>query len=119
MSDQTAGVVVELNGEDVARLGRFARETRYVDRFADLLEEKRRLAARIKEAKDEAKARGFPVAALMAVAARKIETGDERAARVALERESYRILRGLGMWEDTPLGEATARAAEEAARQHG
>lgn len=105
------GDTVELNSDTVARLGRFVREERYVDRLATLLERKRELAAEIKEVKDDAKARGFVPAALMAVAARKIETEDERAARVALERETNRILRGLGMWEDTPLGEAAARQA--------
>ncbi|MBW8268312.1 GapR family DNA-binding domain-containing protein [Caldovatus aquaticus] len=84
----------------------------YVERLARLLAEKQELAIQIAEVKAEAKSAGFSPKAIAMVAARQLETAEERDRREAVEMEADQIMAALGMLADTPLGQAaTERAA--------
>jgi hypothetical protein len=66
----------------------------------------------IKEVCTEAKEAGILVMPLKLAVRRYLETETERNARLGKEEEAERIMRALGEFVNTPLGEAAVYAAE-------
>jgi uncharacterized protein (UPF0335 family) len=83
----------------------------YIERIERLEEERRSLAADIKDIKAEAKSSGFDVKVINALLKERRMDAAE-VERIEVEKDVYR--RALGMMADTPLGES---ALERVAQQ--
>lgn len=82
----------------------------FVDRIVRLEEEKKELAASIKEVYEETRSAGYEPKAIKIAVKREMETPEKRAAREAVEAEAELILAALGEFASSPLGEAAVRA---------
>ncbi len=81
----------------------------FVERIARLEEEKKNIAADIKDVYGEAVAMGFDRKALRAVVKEHMETADERRQREEIEAITDLYRGSLGMLDGTPLGEAARK----------
>lgn len=90
-------------------------ERAYVERLVRLLEQQGETRDDLADLRKEAKGNGFDPKALMVLARRRLESADQRAARLALEEEVARIEMALGQFAHTPLGQSAMERAAEAA----
>jgi uncharacterized protein (UPF0335 family) len=82
-----------------------------VDRLVSLEEERRALAADMKDIKAEAKAAGWNTAALMDLVKERMETDAQRVKRVDRETARDLMRNALGEFAGTPLGGAAVEGA--------
>lgn len=102
----------DIEGEGVPSARNDARLRSIVDRAVHLEEERKALAADLKDLFKEAQSAGYDPKAVKLVVKRQIESEEKRAKRVATEDEAELMLSALGMLADTPLGaSAVDRAA--------
>jgi hypothetical protein len=90
-----------------------APEKPYFHRLVNLYKEMEALREDIKVVCTEAREADIRIMPLKLAVKRHLETEKERNARLEKEEEAERILRALGAFVNTPLGQA---AVEEAAR---
>jgi hypothetical protein len=86
-------------------------EKPFFDRLVALYRSMEALREDIKEVCIEAKEADLLVQPLKLAVRRHLETDKERNARVGKEEEAERILRALGEFVNTPLGEAAVQSA--------
>lgn len=79
-----------------------------VDRVVRLEEERRGIAADVKDIYEEAKSAGYDPKAVRAVVKRRMEKPSDTEKREAVERERDLMLAALGDLASTPLGQAAA-----------
>jgi len=79
-----------------------------VDRVVRLEEERRGIAADIKDIITEAKSAGYDPKALRQVVKRRMEDAADAEKREAIERERDLMMAALGDLVGTPLGQAAA-----------
>ncbi len=88
-----------------------APEKPFFDRLVALAKNMEAIREDIKEVCIEAKEADIRIQPLKLAVKRYLETEIERTARVGKEEEAERILRALGEFVNTPLGEAAVEAA--------
>jgi hypothetical protein len=86
-------------------------EKPFFDRLVALNKSMEALREDIKEVCIEAKEADIPIQPLKLAVKRYLETETERNARIGKEEEAERILRALGEFVNTPLGEAAVQSA--------
>jgi uncharacterized protein (UPF0335 family) len=82
-----------------------------VDRLVRLEEERRALAADMKDIRQEAKSAGYNVAALGDIVKERLETAKQKAAREDRETARDLMRNALGDFASSPLGTAAVGAA--------
>lgn len=93
--------------------------SRFVHRLETLEIERRDITSNFAAVLLEAEAAGFNKSALRKIIKQRLETDEQKLARVAVEEsiDDYRIK--LGMLDDTPLGRAAVAGAYGAAQDAG
>lgn len=107
-------VTMSVNGGapvDVTRALDNAGVGRFTDRILRLMEEMDETKSAIKDIYEEAKSAGYHVPAMREVVKRLREDSEAKAKRADKEMARDLMLRALGEFVDTPLGQAAAAGA--------